>query len=141
LYYPGKDLEFTNPIREHLVNVGIQKHPLEIGRRHEIIPVADRLEGIMDHNDVVAFYGGTVVWVAIADTNENIGGTDGLEEIQIPNDFITITPVLFTCKHRPRNSLVQVYYLFGHIEYLFAVETCRPNKFSSIRICVYMTTI
>ena len=37
-----------------------------------------------------------------------MGRTGGLEEIQIPNDPITIMPVLFTCKPRPGISATQI---------------------------------
>ena len=64
-----------------------------------------------------------------------------LEKTQIPNDPITITPVLFTCKHRPGISVAHICYLFGHVEYFLTIETCGPNEFNSIRIYVNITTI
>ena len=67
----------------------------------------------MDHNDSVAFLGGTI-WVTRYRSMRTMGRTGELKETQIPNGLITITPVLFTCKHRPGISVAHMLPVWSH---------------------------
>jgi hypothetical protein len=55
----GGDQEATYSDGEHLVYVGIDENTLPIWGRHEVVPVAERLESIVNHNSEVTLLGGS----------------------------------------------------------------------------------